>query len=131
VQRASGNRPGASSRIGARRRAAARERCATRHPQAEDRQRLSLPRRGIAHGARCRRRSRGSARSPIPPAWTGVWISPDERGHLQASGRDARGRKQYRYHARWREVRDETKYDRMIAFALAPREDPAAHKGSI
>jgi len=55
----------------------------------------------------------------IPPAWTGVWISPDERGHLQASGRDARGRKQYRYHARWREVRDETKYDRMIAFALA------------
>ena len=55
----------------------------------------------------------------IPPAWTDVWISPDERGHLQASGRDARRRKQYRYHARWREVRDETKYDRMIAFAAA------------
>src|SRR4029079_7772412 len=55
----------------------------------------------------------------VPPAWTEVWISPDERGHVQATGRDARGRKQYRYHARWREVRDETKYDRMIAFAGA------------
>ena len=55
----------------------------------------------------------------IPPAWTEVWISPDPRGHLQATGRDARGRKQYRYHARWREVRDDTKYHRMIAFAQA------------
>lgn len=55
----------------------------------------------------------------VPPAWTDVWICPVERGHLQASGRDARGRKQYRYHPRWREVRDETKYDRMIAFASA------------
>ena len=55
----------------------------------------------------------------IPPAWTDVWISPDERGHVQATGRDARTRKQYRYHFRWREVRDETKYDRMIAFATA------------
>ena len=55
----------------------------------------------------------------IPPAWTDVWISPDPRGHLQATGRDARGRKQYRYHPRWREVRDETKYHRMIAFANA------------
>ena len=53
----------------------------------------------------------------IPPAWTDVWISPDPRGHLQATGRDARGRKQYRYHPRWREVRDETKYDRLIGFA--------------
>jgi DNA topoisomerase I len=53
----------------------------------------------------------------IPPAWTDVWICPDPRGHLQASGRDARGRKQYRYHTRWREVRDETKYDRLIGFA--------------
>src|SRR5471032_2834923 len=43
----------------------------------------------------------------IPPAWTDVWICPDPRGHLQATGRDARGRKQYRYHPRWREVRDE------------------------
>ena len=55
----------------------------------------------------------------IPPAWTNVWISPDPRGHLQATGRDARGRKQYRYHPRWREVRDQTKYHRMIGFAQA------------
>jgi DNA topoisomerase-1 len=55
----------------------------------------------------------------IPPAWTDVWISPLPRGHIQASGRDAKGRKQYRYHARWREVRDETKYARMIAFGQA------------
>jgi DNA topoisomerase IB len=55
----------------------------------------------------------------IPPAYTDVWISPDRRGHLQATGRDARGRKQYRYHPRWREVRDETKFDRMVAFAKA------------
>jgi DNA topoisomerase-1 len=53
----------------------------------------------------------------IPPAWTGVWISPDPLGHLQATGRDARGRKQYRYHSRWRAVRDETKYERLIGFA--------------
>jgi DNA topoisomerase-1 len=53
----------------------------------------------------------------IPPAWTNVWICPDARGHLQATGRDARGRKQYRYHPRWRAVRDETKYHRMIGFA--------------
>ena len=55
----------------------------------------------------------------IPPAWKDVWICPDQRGHLQAVGRDARGRKQYRYHPRWREVRDETKYHRMIGFAKA------------
>ena len=55
----------------------------------------------------------------IPPAWTDVWICPLPNGHIQASGRDARGRKQYRYHARWREVRDETKYSRTIAFAGA------------
>jgi DNA topoisomerase-1 len=52
----------------------------------------------------------------IPPAWTEVWICPRPDGHLQATGRDARGRKQYRYHPRWRAVRDATKYDRMIAF---------------
>src|SRR2546426_1810408 len=51
----------------------------------------------------------------IPPAWTGVWICPDPRGHLQATGRDARGRKQYRYHAGWRLCRDENKFDRMQA----------------
>src|SRR6266536_1416943 len=55
----------------------------------------------------------------IPPAWTGVWICPSPRGHLQATGRDARGRKQYRYHPQWREARDETKYERMIAFGEA------------
>lgn len=55
----------------------------------------------------------------IPPAWTNVWVSPDPRGHLQATGRDARGRKQYRYHPKWREVRDQTKYHRMIGFAQA------------
>jgi DNA topoisomerase I len=55
----------------------------------------------------------------VPPAWADVWISPVANGHVQATGRDARGRKQYRYHARWREVRDETKYERMIAFAEA------------
>jgi DNA topoisomerase-1 len=55
----------------------------------------------------------------IPPAWTDVWISPFDNGHIQATGRDARGRKQYRYHARWRETRDANKYDRMIDFAKA------------
>ena len=58
-------------------------------------------------------------RLAIPPAWTDVWISPIKRGHLQATGRDARGRKQYRYHPRWREVRDEAKYGRLIEFARA------------
>ena len=55
----------------------------------------------------------------IPPAWKDVWICADANGHLQATGRDARGRKQYRYHPRWREVRDEVKYGRLIAFAEA------------
>jgi DNA topoisomerase I len=55
----------------------------------------------------------------IPPAWTDVWICPTPRGHLQATGRDARGRKQYRYHPKWREVRDQVKYARLTAFANA------------
>jgi DNA topoisomerase I len=55
----------------------------------------------------------------IPPAWRDVWICPLANGHLQATGRDARGRKQYRYHSRWRAARDETKYARLIAFGLA------------
>src|SRR5450830_21175 len=55
----------------------------------------------------------------IPPAWTDVWICPRANGHLQATGRDARGRKQYRYHARWRQVRDEVKYERMLSFGRA------------
>ncbi len=53
----------------------------------------------------------------IPPAWTDVWICPESNGHLQATGRDAKGRKQYRYHPRYREIRDETKFDRMLAFS--------------
>src|SRR5436305_1476546 len=52
----------------------------------------------------------------IPPAYTDVWICRDPRGHLQAVGRDARGRKQYRYHANWRAVRDEAKYSKMLIF---------------
>ena len=52
----------------------------------------------------------------IPPAWTAVWICPYPNGHIQATGRDKRGRKQYRYHPRWREVRDESKYGKMLAF---------------
>jgi DNA topoisomerase-1 len=55
----------------------------------------------------------------IPPAWTDVWICPSPRGHIQAVGKDARGRTQYRYHPRWREVRDQTKYERVIAFGKA------------
>ncbi|MGC4106688.1 MAG: hypothetical protein QM753_10120 [Thermomicrobiales bacterium] len=52
----------------------------------------------------------------IPPAWTDVWIASRASGHIQATGLDARGRKQYRYHERWRQARDEAKYERMIAF---------------
>jgi DNA topoisomerase-1 len=59
------------------------------------------------------------ARLAIPPAWTSVWICPDERGHLQATGVDARGRKQYRYHPEWGAMRDVTKYHRLIQFAAA------------
>lgn len=55
----------------------------------------------------------------IPPAWTDVWICPLENGHIQATGRDAKKRKQYRYHPRWHAVRDEAKYDRMINFGKA------------
>jgi len=55
----------------------------------------------------------------IPPAYTDVWICSDPQGHMQATGRDARGRKQYRYHARWREIRDSNKYERILAFGAA------------
>jgi DNA topoisomerase-1 len=58
-------------------------------------------------------------RLAIPPAWTDVWVCSSPNGHLQATGRDARGRKQYKYHPRYREVRDEAKYGRMLAFADA------------
>jgi DNA topoisomerase-1 len=58
-------------------------------------------------------------RLAIPPAYTDVWICPSPNGHLQATGRDDRGRKQYRYHERWREERDENKYEKMVIFAQA------------
>jgi DNA topoisomerase-1 len=71
----------------------------------------------------------------IPPAWREVWIAPTDEGHIQATGRDAKGRKQYRYHEGWREVRDGGKYDRLIAFGRAlPRlraqvDRDLAHRG--
>src|SRR6266403_819726 len=58
-------------------------------------------------------------RLAIPPAWTDVWICPSPTGHIQATGRDARQRKQYRYHERWREIRDENKFGRLADFAKA------------
>jgi DNA topoisomerase-1 len=58
-------------------------------------------------------------RLAVPPAYTDVWLCPSPNGHIQATGRDARGRKQYRYHERWRAVRDENKYDRMLVFGKA------------
>ena len=58
-------------------------------------------------------------RLAIPPAWSDVWICGDERGHLQATGRDAKGRKQYRYHPRWRELRDADKFEHLTQFAAA------------
>jgi DNA topoisomerase I len=55
----------------------------------------------------------------VPPAWENVWICPSPSGHIQATGRDARGRKQYRYHPKWRQVRDETKYEHILEFGKA------------
>ena len=82
----------------------------TRHPDGE-----GFAYRDARRRSRCatRRRSTRIRALAIPPAWTDVWICPQANGHLQATGRDARGRKQYRYHPRWREVRDATKYERM------------------
>jgi DNA topoisomerase-1 len=72
------------------------------------------------HGPLRERATLGRIRTlAIPPSWTDVWICPSPVGHLQAVGRDARGRKQYRYHPRWRETRDETKFTHMVAFARA------------
>jgi DNA topoisomerase-1 len=67
----------------------------------------------------------------IPPAYTDVWIAPIRNAHVQATGRDARGRKQYRYHKRWREVRDANKFDRMLAFAKALPKIRAAVKRDL
>src|SRR5262245_21093772 len=55
----------------------------------------------------------------IPPAWEKVWICVSPSGHLQATGRDSKGRKQYRYHAAWSKIRDESKYGRMLAFGMS------------
>ncbi len=68
---------------------------------------------------RAPRELRRIATLAVPPAYRDVWICTDPRGHLQATGRDARGRKQYRYHTRWQELRDGIKFDRMIEFAQA------------
>jgi DNA topoisomerase-1 len=72
-----------------------------------------------SHGKRIRDEQRllRIKRLAIPPAWTDVWICPSPNGHIQATGRDARRRKQYRYHDRWREVRDENKFERLADFA--------------
>lgn len=59
------------------------------------------------------------AKLAVPPAYADVWICAHAAGHIQATGRDARGRKQYRYHVRWREMRDSTKYERLLEFAAA------------
>ncbi|MFC7539097.1 DNA topoisomerase IB [Siccirubricoccus deserti] len=69
------------------------------------------PQGGPVRDAATLRRIRALA---IPPAWTQVWICPHPEGHIQATGRDQKGRKQYRYHPRWREVRDAAKYDHMV-----------------
>jgi DNA topoisomerase-1 len=81
--------------------------------------------RGFAYLGRGGRRMRDRValrrikRLAIPPAWTDVWICASASGHIQATGRDSRGRKQYRYHERWRDVRDEAKYERLADFARA------------
>src|SRR5438876_7496005 len=68
-------------------------------------------------------------RLAIPPAWTDVWIGPSPTGHIQATGRDARRRKQYRYHDRWRELRDANKYERLASFGKAlPKIDQRLRK---
>src|SRR5689334_3432411 len=70
----------------------------------------------VIRDAKVLRRIRSLA---IPPAWTKVWICPLAHGHLQATGYDSRGRKQYRYHSRYRAIRDATKFSRMVAFGIA------------
>jgi DNA topoisomerase-1 len=85
----------------------------TRHP-AKDGFDYRLPDGAPVRDAETLRRIRALA---IPPAWTEVWICPYPNGHLQATGRDTKGRKQYRYHSRWREVRDDAKYTKLLTFA--------------
>ncbi len=122
----------------AERAARARDRAALDDPRADalaaglryvNDDRPGITRRGAGRGfcyrdpegaaIRDRETLRRIASIAIPPAWKQVWICPDPRGHIQATGRDARGRKQYRYHPRWRAVRDSTKFHRMTGFAAA------------
>ena len=63
----------------------------------------------------------------VPPAWTEVWICPKLNGHIQATGRDDRGRKQYRYHEDWREVRDRNKYERILRVRPCLASHPQSH----
>jgi len=84
------------------------------------------------HRIRNERKLRRILSLAIPPAWTDVWICPHSNGHLQVTARDARGRKQYRYHPKYREIRDETKFDRMRDFSSvlpAARRAVEAHLG--
>jgi DNA topoisomerase-1 len=74
------------------------------------------PRGRLIRDADTLRRLRALA---VPPAYTDVWICPDPNGHIQATGRDERGRKQYRYHPRWRDMAEETKYEHMLEFAAS------------
>jgi DNA topoisomerase-1 len=112
----SGLDPQTSAKIAGLRHVDDRTLAGIRRVGAKSRMRYLLPNGRVLTHASELQRIRALA---IPPAWTGVWICPFPNGHLQATGRDARGRKQYRYHARWREVRDEAKYSRLIAFAEA------------
>lgn len=87
----------------------------TRKPKGDDFEYVDADGKSIRDEARLLRMKRLA----IPPAWTDVWICPSANCHIQVTGRDARRRKQYLYHERWREIRDENKYDRIIAFGNA------------
>jgi DNA topoisomerase-1 len=87
----------------------------TRKAKGDDFEYFDLDKKSISDEQRLLR----IRRLAIPPAYTDVWICPTANGHIQATGRDARGRKQYRYHERWREIRDENKYEKMALFGQA------------
>ena len=119
-------RTAAAAAESAKRRAPVRQRSAPRHPRSvATRFRYVHP-----NGRRCPTPAELARIKSlvIPPAWTDVWICPDPRGHLQATGRDARGRKQYRYHPRWREVRDEAKYGRLLGVRAGAAAHPPTHR---
>ena len=105
-------------RQGGRRLAHAKRAERAGHPPSAQRARFPLFRRG----RQAARRPRGPARIKalvIPPAWEDVWICPREDGHIQAVGTDVAGRRQYRYHDRWRDQQDREKFDRMLEFGRA------------